>query len=144
VPTGNGSLLQAALQHYRDPALNQRPAVLAVEPVSAACVTASVAAGRPISIDTSKPTIMAGLSCGTVSAIAWPAIYRGLDASVAVTDDPARDATRRMQELGIPAGPCGGAALAGVRAALADANRRAALAMTTNSVLVLISTEGAV
>ena len=35
VPTGVGSLLQAALQHYRDPALDQRPAVLAIEPVTA-------------------------------------------------------------------------------------------------------------
>jgi diaminopropionate ammonia-lyase len=144
VPTGNGSLLQAALQHYRDPALDQPPAVLAVEPVTAACVTSSLAAGKPISVDTSKPTIMAGLNCGTVSTIAWPAIRCGLDASVAVTDDQARDTTHRMQELGIPAGPCGGAALAGVQEALGDVNRRAAFAITADSVLVLISTEGAV
>ena len=33
-----------------------RPAVLAVEPATAACVTASLAAGRPITVDTSSPT----------------------------------------------------------------------------------------
>ena len=49
VPTGVGSLLQAALQHYRDPARRQQPAILAVEPVTAACVTASLAAGRRVS-----------------------------------------------------------------------------------------------
>jgi hypothetical protein len=49
-----------------------------------------------------------------------------------------------MRELEIPAGPCGGAALAGVREALSDANHRAALAITAESILVLISTEGAV
>ena len=142
VPTGVGSLLQAALQHYCDPALAQRPAVLAVEPVTAACVTASLAAGRPIQVDTSQPTIMAGLNCGSVSTIAWPVIRDGLDAGVTVTDDQARAATDRLNELRIPAGPCGGAALAGVRKALGDADRRAELAITADSVLVLISTEG--
>jgi diaminopropionate ammonia-lyase len=144
VPTGVGSLLQAALQHYRAPALEEKPAVLAVEPVTAACVTASLAAGRPVRVDTSVPTIMAGLNCGTVSTIAWPAIRDGLDAGVAVTDDQATAAARRLNELGIPAGPCGGASLAGVREALRDANHRAALTLTAESVLVLISTEGAV
>jgi diaminopropionate ammonia-lyase len=144
VPTGVGSLLQAALQHYRAPALQQRPAILAVEPVTASCVTASLAAGRPVRVDTSEPTIMAGLNCGSVSTIAWPIIRDGLDAGVAVTDDQAMAAVHRLNELGVPAGPCGGASLAGVREALRDANHRAALTITADSVLVLISTEGAV
>jgi diaminopropionate ammonia-lyase len=144
VPTGVGSLLQAALQHYRHLAGQEGPAVLAVEPVTAACITASLAAGRPVSVNTSQPTIMAGLNCGSVSTIAWPVIRDGLDAAVTITDDQARAATQRLNELGIPAGPCGGAALAGVREALADPDRRTALAITADSVLVLISTEGGV
>jgi diaminopropionate ammonia-lyase len=141
VPTGVGSLLQAALQHYRNPA-RQQPAILAIEPVTAACVTVSLAAGRRVSVDTSTPTIMAGLNCGTISTIAWPAIRDGLDASVAVTDDDARSAMRRLNELGVPAGPCGGSALAGVRAALGDSDHRSALAIDDASSLVLISTDG--
>jgi diaminopropionate ammonia-lyase len=144
VPTGVGSLLQAALQHYCDPARQQQPAILAVEPVTAACVTASLAAGNPVTVDTSEPTIMAGLNCGTVSATAWPAIRDWLDAGVAITDDQARAAMRRLNALGVPAGPCGGASLAGVRTALEDSDRRAALAITETSLLVLISTDGAV
>jgi diaminopropionate ammonia-lyase len=144
VPTGVGSLLQAGLQHYRDSALDQRPALLAVEPLTAACVTASLAAGKPISVDTSEPTIMAGLNCGSVSTIAWPAIRAGLDASVTVTDEQARVAMHRLNELGVPAGPCGGASLAGVRQALDDPDHRALLSITADSALVLISTDGAV
>jgi diaminopropionate ammonia-lyase len=144
VPTGVGSLLQAALQHYRDPALEQRPAVLAIEPVTAACITTSLAAGRPVSVDTSEPTIMAGLNCGSVSTIAWPAIRDGLDAGVAVTDDQASAAMHRLNQLGVAAGPCGGAALAGARMVLDDSDRRAALAISKDSVLALISTDGAV
>jgi diaminopropionate ammonia-lyase len=166
VPTGVGSLLQAALQHYRatgssltcglslsKPASSpfdqfrtqQRlPAVLAVEPVTAACVTASLAAGKPISVDTSWPTSMAGLNCGTVSTIAWPAIRDTLAAAVVVTDDQARVAMQRLHELGVPAGPSAAASLAGVRAALGDTSQRDALATTADSIVVLISTEGAV
>jgi len=144
VPTGVGSLLQAALQHYRRPALQEQPAVLAVEPVTAACVTASLGAGKPVSADTSEPTIMAGLNCGTVSAIAWPAIRDCLDAAVAVTDEQAAAAMRRLNELGIPAGACGGSSLAGVRVALGDSDQRSELAISEESALVLISTDGAV
>jgi diaminopropionate ammonia-lyase len=144
VPTGVGSLLQAALQHYRNRTRKDHPAGLAVEPITAACVTASLAAGEPISIDTSRPTIMTGLNCGTISTIAWPVLRDGLDASVTVTDDQARAEMQRLNELGVPAGLCGGAALAGVREALEYDDRRIALGIGADSVLVLISTDGAV
>jgi diaminopropionate ammonia-lyase len=148
VPTGVGSLLQAALRHYPSTGSGRRPstkpAVLAVEPVTAACVTASLAAGKPISVDTSQPTSMAGLNCGTVSTIAWPAIRDTLAAAVVVTDDQARAAMQRLHELGVPAGPSAAASLAGVRVVLGDASQRDALATKTDSLVVLISTEGAV
>jgi diaminopropionate ammonia-lyase len=143
VPTGVGSLLQAALEHYRNPARQQPPAILAVEPVTAARVAASLAAGKPVSVDTSQPTIMAGLNCGSVSMIAWPVIRDGLDACVVVTDDQARAAMKRLHELGVPAGPCGGAALAGVREALSNADRHGALMINEDSSVLLISTDGA-
>jgi diaminopropionate ammonia-lyase len=148
VPTGVGSLLQAALRHYPSTGSGRRPstkpAVLAVEPVTAACVTASLAAGKPISVDTSQPTSMAGLNCGTVSTIAWPAIRDTLAAAVGVTDDQARAAMQRLHELGVPAGPSAAASLAGVRAVLGDTSQRDALATKADSLVVLISTEGAV
>jgi diaminopropionate ammonia-lyase len=148
VPTGVGSLLQAALRHYPSTGSGRRPstkpAVLAVEPVTAACVTASLAAGKPISVDTSQPTSMAGLNCGTVSTIAWPAIRDTLAAAVVVTDDQAQAAMQRLHELGVPAGPSAAASLAGVRAVLGDTSQRDALATKADSLVVLISTEGAV
>jgi diaminopropionate ammonia-lyase len=147
VPTGVGSLLQAALQHYPSTSSGRRPsmkpAVLAVEPVTAACVTESLAAGKPISVDTSRFTSMAGLNCGTVSTIAWPAIRDTLAAAVVVTDDQAHAAMQRLHELGVPAGPSAAASLAGVREALGDTSQREALATRADSIVVLISTEGA-
>ena len=142
VPTGVGSLLQAALLHYRAPERRDRPAVLAVEPLTAACVTRSLAAGEPVNIDTSSPTIMAGLNCGSVSEIAWPVIREGLDAGVAVSDSDATAAAAVLQRHGVDAGPCGAAALAGAEAALGDAERRTDLGIDHSATVVLINTEG--
>ena len=131
VPTGVGSLLQAALVHYRAPGRSHRPAVVAVEPEGAACVGRSLAAGEPVTVDTGS-TIMAGLNCGTVSAIAWPVIAGGLNAAVTVSDDAARMAVIDLRQLGVEAGPCGAAALAGARA----------LDLDPGGTVLLISTEG--
>jgi diaminopropionate ammonia-lyase len=87
---------------------------------------------------------MVGLNCGSVSTIAWPAIRDGLDAAIAVSDEEAGAAMRRLNELGVAAGACGGSSLAGVRAGLGDSGHRTALALGGDSALVLISTDGAV
>jgi diaminopropionate ammonia-lyase len=84
VPVGVGSLLQAALAHYRRTGADPGPAVISVEPVTAACIAASLESGHPVTVDTGV-TVMAGLNCGTPSSLAWPYIERGLDAAVAVT-----------------------------------------------------------
>jgi diaminopropionate ammonia-lyase len=148
VPTGVGSLLQAALARYRsDPDL-LGTAVVSVEPVDAACVLASVTAGRPVAVDTGR-TVMAGLNCGTVSTLAWPYITHGLDACLTVTDAQAADAARDLAALGIPAGPCGAAPLAAVRTinATKDASesdrRRSLLGLSPTATIVLLVTEGA-
>ena len=131
VPAGVGSLLQAALSHYRSG--DGQPTIVSVEPQSAACVLASVAAGHPVTIAT-ESTSMAGLNCGTVSSLAWPSISRGLDAAIAVSDAEAAVAARELSEHGVDAGPCGAAPLAAMNAIRADMNG-------TASVLLLV-TEG--
>lgn len=141
VPTGVGSLLQSAVAHHRRNSLNLTPSILSVEPESAACVLASVRNGRLTSIPTGA-TIMAGLNCGVPSSLAWPLIEEGLDAAVAVSDDEAGNAMNDLHALGVRVGPCGAASLAGVRAVLTRPDRRAALAIDSRSVLLLISTEG--
>ena len=164
VPVGVGSLAQAAVVHYRSAAergkattegcpgrgQNSAPrepssvtAVLSVEPVAAACLLASLRAGTPVTVPTAN-TIMTGLYCGTVSSLAWPYLSGGLDAAIAVTDDEARRAAADLGAAGISSGPSGAASLAGLRAALTgkgSAGRRAALAVDSASVIVLLNTE---
>ena len=136
VPTGVGSLLHAALTHYRKHPTRPDPAVVvSVEPVEAACVQASIAAGHPVSVVTGH-TIMAGLNCGTVSSLAWPSIQRGLDAAATVTDDQATSAARDLAENGVPVGPCGAAPLAAAQTLAATRQ------VSSGTTLVLIATEG--
>jgi diaminopropionate ammonia-lyase len=144
VPVGVGSLAQAVVRHYRASSAAARPALLAVEPVASPCLITSLLAGRPRIVPPS-PTVMAGLSCGTVSRLAWPVLESGLDAAVTVPDEAARQAVVDLVAAGVRAGPSGASSLAGARAALTGAgaaDRRADLGVTESSVLVLLCTEG--
>jgi len=146
VPVGVGSLAQAAVMHYRaDAGQGDVVAVLSVEPDTAACLLASLRAGRPTTIPTAN-TVMAGLNCGSISSSAWPYLSEGLDAAVAVTDDAARRAAAGLAAAGISSGPSGASSLAGARTALtgpASPGRRAELGVDPTSVIVLLSTEAA-
>jgi diaminopropionate ammonia-lyase len=144
VPTGVGSLLQAVLAYYRSRAGREAPAILSVEPVTAACVLTSLAAGRPTSVETDA-TVMAGLNCGSISAAAWPYIRDGLDAAVAVTDADALRAVDGLRSAGISSGPSGAASLAGARAMLMGSDappRRQEFGISEESAVLLLSTEG--
>jgi diaminopropionate ammonia-lyase len=143
VPMGVGSLAQAVVTHYRSRSCEQRAALLGVEPDTASCIQASLAAGRPCAVPT-ESTIMAGLNCGTQSSLAWPYLRNGLDAVIAVSDEQAADAARELGALGVSSGPCGAASLAAVRAVLTEAtpSRRAGLGLSADSTVVLLNTEG--
>ncbi|MDN5906724.1 MAG: diaminopropionate ammonia-lyase [Micrococcaceae bacterium] len=140
-PVGVGSLAQALVEHYRSRP-GPGPALLGVEPDSAACLTRSLQAGAPVTVDTSVPTLMAGLNCGSVSSLGWPLLSAGMDAAVGVTEGQCRRGVQDLEELDQDAGPCGAAALAGTRNALAVTARRRELGVTEDSVVVLVNTEG--
>ncbi|MFC0597588.1 diaminopropionate ammonia-lyase [Streptomyces palmae] len=144
IPVGVGSLAQAVVTHYRSRPSGRTAALLSVEPETAAGVLASLIRGEAVSVATGE-TIMAGLNCGTPSALAWPYLRSGLDAAVAVPDAGSARAAADLAALGVASGPCGAASLAGVRAAFTGEGaeeRRTALGLGATSVVVLLSTEG--
>jgi diaminopropionate ammonia-lyase len=140
---GVGALASAAIRfacHQQPPAL-----VIGVEPANAACATASLAAGRPVVIAT-PGTSMAGLNCATPSHAAWPILRDGLAGCVVITDDESRAGMRDLAAMGIVAGDCGAAPLAGLRALLLDpecAGLAHAAGLGPTSRVLVISTEGA-
>jgi diaminopropionate ammonia-lyase len=143
---GVGAFAAAVARHYRGHAFDPAPRMIGVEPVHAACMLASVAAGRPVEIPGPHDSIMAGLNCGVPSTLAWPVLRRGLDVLVAVEDEAARDGMRRFAAAGIVAGECGAAAPAGLLALLLgpDAGyHRRRLAVDAETDVLLFVTEGA-
>jgi len=136
VPMGVGALTAAVVAHY-----SARAAVVAVEPLTAACGLESARAGAPAFVPGPHDSIMAGLNCGTVSLIAWPTVLAGVDAFVAVDDPAAEQAVRDLAGLGVVAGETGAASLAGLRALVAHADE-AGIEVRGRRALVLC-TEGA-
>ncbi len=139
IPVGVGSFAQAVITHYRSG--DARPALVGVEPERAACVQASRIAGEPVAVPTSH-TIMTGLNCATLSSLAWPHLRDGLDAAVAVSEQQAADAVDELAALDVSSGPCGAATLAAMRVMLGDPDRAAGLGLSSDSTVVLLSTEG--
>lgn len=141
-PMGVGALGAAIISHYANH--SPRPIVIGGEPTDAACVMAALEAGEIITIPGPHNTVMAGLSCGTASPIAMPAITAGLSATVAFDDEWAEEAMRLLAAEGIVAGETGAAALATL---LTIVDKRPDLRRTLNlgpdDVALLIVTEGA-
>jgi diaminopropionate ammonia-lyase len=140
VPAGVGSLAAAAA---RFGALAGR-AVIAVEPETAACVTASLAAGAPTAVPT-PGTSMAGMDCAEVSPAAWPSLRDGLLGTVTVSDEASAAAMRELASLGLAIGDCGAATLAALRALMTDpagAELREAAGLGPRARVLLVATEG--
>jgi diaminopropionate ammonia-lyase len=124
VPAGVGSLAAAAARFGAREGIE----VWAVEPDTAACVTASLSAGEPVAIPT-PGTTMAGLDCAEVSLAAWPSLRAGLRGTVTVSDAEAHAAMRELAGAGLAIGDCGAAPLAALRS-LDRGDRRVALIAT--------------
>ncbi len=142
VPIGVGALGAAAVDFYKR---TSDAFVVGVEPKSAACVLASIEAGKLVTVPGPHDSIMAGLNCGTPSSIAFPTLLAGLDLSVAIDDSYAEEAMRTLAGCGIVSGETGAAALAGLEAllALAEAEVRTELGLDPNATVLLLVTEGA-
>jgi diaminopropionate ammonia-lyase len=112
--------------------------VIAVEPETAACLKASLEAGRNTPI-VAGPTIMDGMCCGTVSHTSWEILRCGVDGSVIVTDKESHRDLQYLHTQGVKNGPCGAAPLSALRRLCKEKK----LGLNEESVVVLFSTEGA-
>lgn len=142
VPVGVGALAAAAVRWAAHE--ESHPVVVGVEPTAAACVTASLRAGEPVTVPT-PGTALAGLDCATPSAVAWPAVRDGLAGTVTVADPEVRAAMRELAAGGLAIGECGAAPLAALRRLVADPDGRAlrdAVGLAPGSRVLFVATEG--
>lgn len=148
VQAGVGSLAGAVagwLQHFPGPRL------VVAEPVGSACVQASLAAGRRVTLDTCEPTAMVGLRCAEVSTIAWPVLESVAEAAIAVPDSLGDEAIARLaqpapgDDAAIGTAASGAAGLAALLALVRDpalAPVRDALEIGATTRVLVFVTEG--
>lgn len=140
VPVGVGSLAQAVVMHYKPDSTESttgRPKIMTVEPVAAPCLARSVEKGEPTSVETEE-TIMAGLCCGTVSALAFPYLLKAVDYCAVMDDKEAHKGVLDLNKIGIDAGPIPGGCIAAVRSI-----NPSEFGLDENSTIVVLATEGA-
>jgi diaminopropionate ammonia-lyase len=123
VQAGVGGLL-AAVACWADFRFGRdRPAVVGVEPETAACVQHSILHGQPTTLPGPFDSVMAGLRCGEMSPVAFEALSSLVDGYVAIEDRWAFDAIRRLatplgDDARVTAGASGAAGLGGLLATL--------------------------
>ncbi len=136
VPVGVGSLAAAAAAAHAP----RSTTLVSVEPTSAACVMASVAAGTSVEVPGPHTSSMAGLNCGLPSPLALPVVrdtFRGL---VAIDDAWAEEAMRVLAGLGLAVGESAAAALGGLLCLRPE--EAAALGLDASASVLLVLTEG--
>jgi diaminopropionate ammonia-lyase len=148
---GVGSFAAAGTWYYVNRYGADRPKLISVEPVEAACLLESIEKGTVTSSRGSFKTIMAGLNCGTLSLLAWPIIRDGMDMMMAISDRYAIQAMRRFyrpdgDDPHIISGESGAAGLGALLALVQDKNLHEAqekLDIGPKSRILLFNTEGA-
>ncbi len=123
----------------------RRPRLVVVEPENANCLQQSARAGHPVVVEGDLETLMAGLSCGEVSELAWEILALGADDFLTV-GEAAVAPTMRLLATGEPpieAGESAVAGLAALLAARAEPRLWDDLGLSAESRVFVIGTEGA-
>jgi diaminopropionate ammonia-lyase len=125
----------------------KRPRFVVVEPERAACLYESARAGSRVTLTGDIETVMAGLSCGEPSLLAWDILDKGADDFMTVPDDAATHVMRVLaggvgDDPPVVCGESAGAGLAGMLAAMAQPPLAAALGLGPDSRVLVFGTEG--
>lgn len=141
---GMAAGVAAALrQHYRE----QSPRVIIVEPERAACLFASGRARAAKSVHIEAETIMAGLSCGEPSALAWEILHDEASDFMTIPDAVVAPIVRLLARPldGDPPIQAGESAVAGLAALIAvsrDPCITGRIGLTARSRVLLFGSEG--
>ena len=145
LPIGVGGLaaaVAAPLWHDMDEQLCQ---LISVESRLSSCFHDSIKAGAPTLFDITEETLMAGLSCGEVSLLAWDLLQHSLSHCMTISDDGVAALMKWFQQRPNPieAGECSTSGLAALLAAYAHPDQWQEMGFNADSVILLIGTEGA-
>ena len=145
IQAGVGGLAAAVCAYFWELWGTKRPRFIVVEPEQANCLQQSATAGEPVAVGGDLETLMAGLSCGEVSLLAWDILQPGADDFLTISED-AVPACMKMLAQSQPRVEAGESAVAGLGAAIVareDVEMSNKLGLDANSRIFVIGTEGA-
>jgi len=141
---GVGGMAAAVISFFHETYGKDAPIFVIVEPQNAACLLESARNNTPTIIHGDLDTVMAGLSCGEVSLLAWDIIKNSVQNFLTISD---QDVGKCMQYLSrqdtpIIAGESAVGGLVGFISAQKDKNLRENLALNEDSKVLFYGTEG--
>lgn len=145
IQAGVGGLAASVCAYFWELWDDRRPRFIVVEPEQANCLQQSAASGKPVAVEGGLETLMAGLSCGEVSLLAWKILEPGADDFMTLSEDAVAPCMRLLANND-PAIEAGESAVAGLAAAIAsreDPEMAAILGLDESSLIFVIGTEGA-
>ena len=148
VQGGVGGLAAAVAARLWQKGRDARPTIVVVEPNRCDCLYQSACNSGPVRVAITEESIMAGLSCGEVSLLAWSILETGADHFLSIGDDDVAMAMRMLATGGyaptrIIAGESAVAGLLGFIAAARDATLSSVMGLNATSRILLFGTEGA-
>lgn len=148
VQGGVGGLAGAVCARLWQTLGRTRPRLVVVEPALAACLFESARTGNASAIRVEQETVMAGLSCGEVSAVAWQLLASGADDFLTIDDGLVAPTMQGLAQGIAGAAPivAGESAVAGLAAVIACSQQpelRANLGLDPDSRVLVVGTEGA-
>jgi diaminopropionate ammonia-lyase len=146
VQAGVGGLAAAIVSGFR--LRGENPHFIVVEPEGAAALFASAIAGTPTKAPGEIHSIMTGLECGEVSPLAWEVLKEDVGYFATIPDSKVAGCMRLLAsspylDPAIVAGESAVAGLVALQLALQNPEQREQLRLDSNSVALLIGSEGA-
>ncbi len=141
---GVGGMAAAVASFILETYGKDSPIFVMIEPTNAACLLESAKNGKPTVVHGELETVMAGLSCGEISLLAWKILENKTKGFFTIPDEPIAEVMKYLSTLEEPvvAGESAVAGLAGFMIIQHDEAYRKALEIDENSKILFIGTEG--
>jgi len=144
---GVGGLAAGVIAAMRQYWGDASPRPIIVEPELAACLFESAKTGAATKVDIAEETLMAGLSCGEPSGLAWEILSEEATDYLTIPEELVAPTVRLLakplgNDAGVEAGESAVAGLAALIAAMADPSLAEKLGLSSASRVLLIGSEG--
>lgn len=139
-----GALMAYFWKHWRE----DFPEVIVMESSMSDCVLESMQRDQIYLVDIVDETLMAGLSCGEVSELAWPILRYGASHVLTVGDEGVKPMMRYLaksegERPDIVGGECSASGLITLKTMIDNPELAQSAHIDENSVVLVIGTEGA-